>query len=114
MNTILLIAVLVLTNFVFAQNEQFVYDDHGKRDPLWKLVSPSGAIMTYETDLLFSDISLEGIIYDPYGKSLAIMNGAVFKPNDRIGPFLISRIEEKKVMLLKDQESFVLYLKKEE
>ena len=114
MTGILLVMFLFLTNFVFAQKGQFVYDDHGKRDPFWKLVSPSGAIVTYETDLLFSDISLEGIIYDPSGKSLAIINGAILKPNDRIGPFLVSKIENKKVILLKGQESFTLYLKKEE
>lgn len=93
---------------------KFSYDDHGKRDPFWKLVSPGGGIMNFETDLLISDLTLEGIIFDPSGKNLAIINGNVVKPNDKLGAFIISRIEKNEVILLKGQESFVLRLKREE
>ena len=70
--------------------------------------------MNYETDLLITDMVLEGIIYDPAGQSLAIINGVVVKANGKIGFFVVSKIEEKKVILVKGQESFVLELKKEE
>ena len=92
----------------------FVYDDHGKRDPFWRLVSPSGAILNYDSDLLVSDMVLEGIIADPNGKSVAIINSMVVKPNDKIGLFVVSEIEQDKVILNKGEESFVLKLKKEE
>ena len=98
----------------FAQEEQFVYDGHGRRDPFWRLVGPSGAIVNYETDLLISDMTLEGIIYDPSGKSFAIINGTVAKLNDRIGLYVVSRIDKNQVILKKGQENFMLELKKEE
>ena len=101
-------------NFGFAENQQFVYDDQGRRDPFWKLVSPSGSILNYETDILISEMTLEGIIFDPAGKSFAIINSNVVKPNDSIGFYLVSAIGPKKVTLMKGQEKFVLELKKEE
>ena len=94
--------------------EDFVYNDHGKRDPFWKLVTDKGLFMNYETDMLVSDLTLEGIISGPNGKNLAIINNIVVKPNDRFGLFVVDKIEENQVSLIKGQESFVLKLKKEE
>ena len=105
---------LMIVGLVFAEGVQFNYDDHGKRDPFWRLVSPGGGIISYETDLSPSEMTLEGIIYDSGGNSLAIINGNIFKANDKFGLSVISKIEEKKVILLKGQESFILELKKEE
>ncbi len=105
---------LLLSATVFGADESFIYDDHGKRDPLWRLVSPDGVIMNFDKDLLVSDMILEGIIFDPNGKSLAIVNGNVVKVDDMIGLFAVSKIEQKKVILSKDQETFILELKKEE
>ena len=108
------ILLLCSANFVFAEAEQFVYDDHGRRDPLWRLISPGGAILSYETDVLISDMTLEGIIFDPQGKSLAIINSNIIRPNDRISLYTVQKIEPNRVTLIKGQESFVLELKKEE
>lgn len=107
-------ALLSMTSLVLANGEDFVYDDHGKRDPFWKLVSPNGAILSYETDLLFSDLTLEGIIYDPSGNSLAIINGIVVERDGKFGLYTIDKIDDRRVILQKGQESFVLELKKEE
>ncbi len=70
--------------------------------------------MTYETDLLLSDMTLEGIIFDPNGNSLAIINGVVVERNGQFGLYKIEKIEAGKVMLQKGPESFTLGLKKEE
>lgn len=93
-------------------DEKFIYDDHHRRDPFWRLVSPSGAIVSYDDDLLIADVILEGIIFDPAGKSLAIINGNIVAQNEKIGPYVISAIEPQKVILQKGQEDFVLELKK--
>lgn len=108
----ILISILLSGNV--SAGESFLYNDHGKRDPFWKLVTSSGAVMNYDTDLLVSDMALEGIIYDPGGNSLAVINGAVVKANTRIGLYVVSKIEEKKVTLFKGEEKFILELKKEE
>jgi len=39
-----------------------LYDDHGRRDPLWPLVTSSGAVMNYESEVFVCDLVLEGII----------------------------------------------------
>ncbi len=103
-----------MATFAVANDTNFVYDDHGKRDPFWKLVSPSGAIVTYETDLLLTDMTLEGIIFDPNGNSLAIINGVVVERKGRFGLYTIEKIETDKVILQKGLENFTLELKKEE
>ncbi|MFA5060377.1 MAG: hypothetical protein WC676_07105 [Candidatus Omnitrophota bacterium] len=114
MNILAFMAVFFVSVLVWAQDADFTYSDQGKRDPLWRLVTPSGSIINYDSDVLVSDMILEGIIFDPSGKSLAIINGNVVEQNRRIGPFVVSKIEAKRVTLTKGQENFVLELKKEE
>ena len=111
---ILLIVLLWAAVGLAEEKADFVYDDHGKRDPFWKLVSPGGSILTYETDLLISEMTLEGIIFDPSGKSLAIINGNVIEEKGKVGLYIISKIEENKVFLIKGNDIFTLELKKEE
>jgi len=97
-----------------AQPESFVYDDKGRRDPLMKLVTAEGTIVSYDMDLLIADLTLEGIIFDPHGNSLAIINGKIVKVDDKIGLFVVLAIEQSRIILSKGQEKFVLELKKEE
>ena len=99
---------------LFAQEDKFVYDSHGRRDPMLRLVTPSGNIVSYESDYQISDLVLEGVIFDPGGKSLAIINGIVVKLSDKMGQFTVLEITEDEVVLLKGEEKFVLELKKEE
>ena len=130
-NVQLIIGMLLLIqifsiNFLWAQEESqnskasarqqqnFVYDDHGKRDPFWTLVTPTGVIVNYDSDVLISDMVLEGIIAGADGKNLAIINNTIVKPNDQFGLFVIEKIELDKVLLRKGQESFALKIKKEE
>ena len=112
--TVLFLLFLPLAVCAAPEEVSFVYNDHGKRDPLWRLVSPAGSIINYDEDLAISDVILDGIIYDPSGASLAIINGVVVKVNDKVGFFIVRKIEEKKVTLFKNQEKYILELKKEE
>jgi len=109
-----IIGVLGWFPFVFAEEKPFVYADHGKRDPLWPLVTSSGAIMSYETEVFISDMVLEGVIIDPSGQNLAIINGVVVKNSDKIGQYIVRNISPSSVVLIKGQEEFILKLKKEE
>ncbi len=105
--------VFLLPSLSRAQGN-FVYDDHGKRDPFWKLVSPNGVIMNYDSDLQLSDLILEGIISGPDGKNLAIINSNIVKVQDSIGFFVVEKIDQDTVFLIKGQERFTLTIKKEE
>ena len=99
--------------FAFQSNpEGFVYDDHGKRDPFGALVTSTGAVVAYDSDLSVADLSLEGMLSDPQGNSAAIINGKIVKVSDKIGPYEVESIGADHVDLLKDGQQFLLKLKK--
>ena len=97
-----------------AAPEAFVYDDKGKQDPFLHLVSTTGAIVNFEGELLITDMVLEGIIAGQEGKNVAIINGIIVKSNDDLGPYKVKKIDKDTVVLEKDQERFVLKLRREE
>ncbi len=99
-------------SLVFAQENIFVYDAHGKRDPFAPLVSAGGTLISYESDLGPSDMALQGIMADANGNNLAIINGKVVKAADRVGAYEVESIDKDQVQLRKDQEQFSLRLKK--
>ena len=105
------VLILFFTNSVYAQ-EPFVYDDHGKRDPLVPLVSSTGIVVTYDEDLSVNDLVLEGIVADASGNNAAIVNGKVVKVHDQIGPYIVDVIVSDHVEFLKGSDRFILKLKK--
>lgn len=116
MKCVFILILLLVVPMVFAETEEvpFTYDDHGKRDPFWRLVSPSGAILNFDSDLMLSDMALDGIISDPNGGNMAIINSIIVKTNDNIGLYVVSSVDKDKVILNKGGEIYVLKLKKEE
>jgi hypothetical protein len=109
---------MVQINLVFCQEqtpERFVYESHGRRDPFLSLVSPQGYILNFGIDIEASDLKIEGIIYDPNGESVAIVNGVVVKVGDYIGNFKIIDIASNKVVFIRNEEEVIeIQLKKEE
>jgi len=87
-----------------AGREPFVYNDNGRRDPLWPLVNSSGAILNYESEFLITDLALEGIMAGTDGENMAIINGRVLKANDTIGQFSVGGIGEDSVILKKGKQ----------
>ncbi len=98
--------VVVTTNFI--------YDDHGKRDPFWSLLGNRGTIINFDKDIQVSDMALEGILVEPTGGSVAIINGNIVKVGDKVGFFIVKEIQVNVVILEKGQEIVSLKLKKEE
>jgi len=96
------------------EEEPFIYDDHGRRDPLWPLVDSNGIVINYESDFVVTDLMLDGVMVSAQGDSLAIINGRIVKPNDMIGQFTVSSIGANSVVLIKGDQEFELKLKKEE
>ena len=116
MRLLFLVFLIFLTSRSAAadDNQPFVYDDHGRRDPLWKLVTPEGAIQNYETDFLITDLALEGIMAGEDGENFAIINGRVLKQNDAIGQFVVDHIGDDMIVLEEGRKKYELKLKKEE
>jgi hypothetical protein len=108
--------VILVLSFFFADSlyaqGNFVYDDHGKRDPFVPLVSSSGMVVTYDEDLSVTDLVLEGIVSDASGNNAAIVNGKVVKAHDVIGPYVVDIIAKDHVEFLKGSERFILKLKR--
>lgn len=111
MKIFLCVLILLITKSVYAQ-ENFVYDDHGKRDPFVPLVSSAGMVVTYDEDLSVNDLVLEGIVADATGNNAAIVNGKVVKAQDQIGPYVVDLIAVDHVEFLKGSERYILKLKK--
>lgn len=105
--------ILNFTLTCYAQ-EQFIYDAKGKRDPFIPLVTPDGRLLKLEQEEGIADLSLEGIIYDKNGLSYAIVNGEVVRIGDRIGDYQVLKIDENKVIFIKEGLPQEVQLKKEE
>jgi hypothetical protein len=111
--TILLLCFLSLFSISLAQ-EQFVYDAKGKRNPFIPLVTPDGRLLKLEQEEGTAGLALEGIVYDKNGVSYAIINGEVVRIGDKVGDYQVLKIEEKKVIFIKDGEPTEVDLKKED
>ena len=92
----------------------FTYSDHDKRDPFWSLLGNRGTILNFDKDIYASDMVLEGVLLEPTGDSVAIINGNIVKIGDKVGFFIVKEIQVNMVILEKGQEIITLKLKKEE
>lgn len=98
--------------FAFAQNE-FIYEAKAKRDPFIALITSDGKFLQLEKTEVTGALVLEGIIYDKNGVSYALVNGAVVKVGDEIEDYRVLKVEDKKVLLMKDGQITEIKLKKE-
>lgn len=95
----------------------YVYDDGQKRDPLISIVTPDGRYVQLERtqqDEGSFELKLEGIIYDKYGLSYAIVDSSVVKIGDVIGDYQVLKIEEDRVVFIKEGQIKEVFLQKED
>ena len=99
----------------YAQGE-FVYDAKGKRNPFIPLVTPEGRLLKLDKQEATSaeGLVVEGIIYDKFGRSFAIVNTNVVGIGDAVGDYQVLKIQENKVIFIKDGEPLEVELTKEE
>lgn len=116
----IILGIILGTGYLAAQEEVaietqvFVYEDAGKRDPFWPLVTDSGSIINYdEKDLTASDMMLQGILTGS-SENIAVINGKIVKAGDMVGAFRIEQVLPTHVVLDNGQEKIEVYLKKEE
>jgi hypothetical protein len=109
------IVILCLSQVCWAntQKKDFVYKNKNTRDPFIALVTQDGRILPGARETSEStDIDLEGIIWDPNGKSLAIINGRPVKEKQRIQNVQILKIRKDSVLMQKEGKVIVINLKK--
>ena len=114
---LILIFLMLILKFTFSQaeEEKFIYDSKGRRDPFLSLISSGGYIVNFAFEIKSSDLNIEGIIYDYHGESLAIVSGKVVQKGDYIGNFRIEEIYKDKVIFRDNNEKIIeIKLEKEE
>ena len=113
-NCIILIVFIFFGATILSADELkgFKYEDRGKRDPFWSLVSPSGTIVNYDNELELTDLALQGVMTGVDGQNLAIINGRILKLNDQIGEYVVTEISKEYVILKKGEQELLLKLKK--
>lgn len=119
-----LVSVRILKNSIFwacigilfvssVTAEEYVYKIQGKRDPFVPLISPSGYLLNLEPQD-DSTLRLEGVMFDPKGDSVAIINGELVRVGETIGDAVLSNIEPDKVTVIKNNEKVEIELRREE
>ncbi|RKY31104.1 MAG: hypothetical protein DRP74_05615, partial [Candidatus Omnitrophota bacterium] len=99
------------------QDDGFIYDSQSKRDPFIALVTPDGRLLhlvQQQEEEKKEYLSLQGIMYYEEGSSYAIINQEIVKANDRVGEYLVYKVERSKVILVKGHKYMELKLEKEE
>ena len=98
----------------FGQDE-FAYNSKGKRNPFIPLVTPEGRLLKLDKqeDASQQGLAIEGIIYDKFGRSFAIVNTNVVGIGDMVGDFQVLKIFENKVIFIKNGEPLEIELNKE-
>ncbi|HOU37208.1 MAG TPA: hypothetical protein PLJ26_01915 [Candidatus Omnitrophota bacterium] len=95
----------------------YVYETGNKRDPFIPLITSDGRFVPLEKtpgEESESVLKVEGIIYDKFGLSYAIVDGSVVKIGDLISDYQVLAIEEKKVIFIREGQLKEVPLKKEE
>ncbi len=96
---------------VSAQETRYTFSKKD-RDPFSPLVGKNGLILI-QRKIDIGGLNIRGIIYSR-DSSVAIINDEVVEEGGTIGEYLILGIEEKKVILKKDNKKFILKLEEEE
>lgn len=105
------LTVLIICLSVYAAPGGFVYDSKGNRDPFVPLVTKGGIYVgSWQTNDLAEEITLGGIIYDPAGGSMAIINGTIVKEGDRLLNLKVLKIEKNRIIFLKGDKELIIKL----
>lgn len=100
----------------FVQAEQpFKYDDKGRRDPLFPLVDKNGRyLLSAEISSSSVELNLSGILWDPQGKSSALINNEIVAIGESIAGFTIESIDKDSIAVSRDGKAYTIRLSEEE
>ena len=91
----------------------FVYDAKGKRDPFIALVREGHLVGPGSGGPIgadFSTLTLTGILWDPTGHSIALINDTEVMVGDRLGEYQVQEIRPDAVVVVRDGKPVVLQL----
>jgi hypothetical protein len=90
--------------------EEIAYDAGKRRDPFVPLTGEDSELVSASS----SGVKLEGIIYDPDGRSMAILNGKAYQAGEAVGDAKVVRIQKDQVVVSTGGEEQILRIREEE
>jgi len=103
------IALFILAPHLKAASE-FPYDSGNRRDPFVPLSGEENTVVTATS----SGVKMEGIIYDPGGRSMVILNGKAYQKGEAVGDVMVVKILKDHVVISVDGEEKILWIREEE
>lgn len=98
------------------QGQPWSYDPKGKRDPFIPLVR-DGRFVSVTGDLSSPEASaplLAGILWDPVGQSIALINDTEVRVGETISGYQVAEIRPDAVVLVREGETLMLQITFEE
>jgi hypothetical protein len=84
----------------FSEEVPFIYDSEGRRDPFMPLLTKDGRpVTTYSNIGSINDVIVEGIMYDPRGGSVVVINDVILRQGDNISNVTVKSIGKDSVLL---------------
>lgn len=90
--------------------EPFVYDAKGRRDPFMPLVREGRLISLSKERTPGTAPVLYGILWDPAGPSMAMINDQEVRVGDTVGGYQVAEIRQDAVVLKNGEEPLVLQI----
>jgi hypothetical protein len=103
---------LMRLNLSVSAQDEYTYSSERTRNPFLPLVTPDGRLVKLAVPKGETVLTVEGIIYDKNASSFAIVNGTVVKIGDTIEECRVLKIEENKVVFIKEGKSLEVEMKK--
>ncbi len=93
------------------QGSSFRYDAKGHRDPFVPLIEEGRVVNVKGSTGSSGNIpTLYGILWDPEGQSIALINNTEVKVGDSVGFYQVKEIQKDSVVLNNDGEPVVLHI----
>ena len=113
LGSLLLLFLIILQGAVFAVAEEdaYVYDSRGRRDPFIPLVGVTATAVSSLDDVMsIEDVKLQGVASNAAGVQVAIINGEMIKEGEKSGRVTLKEIAKEKIVILIDEESYEVSL----
>lgn len=107
----LLVALILSLKITSVFADEIRYDSNRRKDPFAPLVGPDGKFLRNNLDI--ADFKIEGVIFDPNGGSVVLIDGESYKEGDNINGLNIISIMKDRVILAQSQQEQTIWLREE-
>lgn len=104
----LILLVLTVAAAGLQAQDEITYDSGKRRDPFIP-INPEAADLVSSTG-----VKLEGIIYDPNGRSMVVISGKSYQAGDMVGEVKILAIYKDRIVISENDEEKTLWMREEE